>query len=539
MKTSGIVLLLSCFVFSFRVLAQQECAGQAPGADICSQFNALCQEADRLTMEGNTNAAISFLKELFDGVSYCRFAAFDRLLNATIAGGNFEDAKACYLGAAEQDKDMARTGYSILRRHYQDRNDPDGEIAWAQALVKADLPPDILLDAHAWFVSASCGKGDYGKALEILPECLRRFDGNSVRGIFAGPIGDMIAAGKTGPAGKMLDEIERQADKHPELMLMAAMERTVMLWKMNKLADAERNFEATAGILPDSEIKTLLARIGAQSANPETAEALGRIHEYVAGNLKGKEGARQFAARSLLASARKSGRDGGIPGRFALLLKGDLPQETLLNLYSMYFYDVAASGNRDGLRSMLASGNILFARLDKPEDKRAVKIYELDGLFIMDDFEAALKLVEENRAIWEKDWAAMAENKVRAHLALQKSSLETGKKQKQLRQEAARRFCENLKYIAKQDDAGLEPVSDLIYTREMLMGFNLKRIGDILQSIGDDAGAAAAFKEAADFYGQALAEADPDTREHAFIRKMLEEIHAAQAKRGVAAAAAE
>ena len=487
MKKS-LTLLLASLLVSFRAPAPPAGADvQGPAADHAALAQAQCpniypafiaafQEAERLLWDGEAGGAILLMDDMLVGIENCRF--------------------------------------------------------------KADIPPNILLAAHARFVEACCGNEDYDKAIEILPACLRLFDAESVRGIFAGPVGAMIAKGKTGPAGRLLDEIAAQGNKHPELMELVAMERTVMLWKMNRIPEAELNFVKTASMVSDADLKQVLARIGAQSPGPETEEALSRLCGHVVRNMKGKESARLFAARRLLMCARKSGKPGDIPRIFELLLKSELPRQNLMDLYSMFFYDVAGSGAGNNVKAMLAAGNSLFARLDKPEDKRAVRILELDGLFAMDDFEGALKLVEENRALWEDGWAPITENKIRAHLALQKSDTAAGEKRKQLRLEAVERFRENLKHIARREGKELDPLSGLIYTREMHLGFNLKRIGDILESIGDDAGAAAAFKEAVDCYEKALAETEPGSSEHAFISEILRGIRAGPAgKRNSAHAA--
>lgn len=501
-----------------------------PPPDIYSTFNAICEESDRTMQMGNTNESIMLLDSMFNSLGNCKAMAFDKLIKTLVAAGNIEDAKARYLWAAMQDKELARSGCEIIRRHYQSINDMDGASAWSQELMRMDLPPAILVDAHAWYVEACCAKDAYDKAIDILPECIERFDGSSNRRIFLGPIGSLIAAGKTDQAEKMLNAIAKQGEKQPELKAMVAMERTIMLWKMDRLADAELNFVKTSPTLADGDIQQVIARLKDQASSPETVEALNRMCEYVVKNLKDKPAARHNAATRLLENAKKTGKGGDIPGRLEFLMKSDIPPQTLLNLYSLYFYDVITTGTRNDLRSMLAIGNTLFAKLDKLDDKRAVKILELDGVFVMDDYEGAIKLIAENKSIWETDWEPMANNKIRAHLALQKSKLEKGEKQKQLKQEAITRFRENLKYIEKWEDPQLEPLTGLIYTRNIYLGINLKRIGDLLKSIGDDAAAATSFKEAEDYYKKALAETKPDSREHAFITEKISEIYTGPAK---------
>ena len=74
---------------------------------------------------------------------------------------------------------------------------------------------------------------------------------------------------------------------------------------------------------------------------------------------------------------------------------------------------------------------------------------------------------------------------------------------------------------AKEDDTS-DPATGVVHSREMILGRNAKRIGDILSGMQppDTANAAKAYAEAKDYYGKALArEQDPAAVE--LIRKEM------------------
>jgi len=112
-------------------------------------------------------------------------------------------------------------------------------------------------------------------------------------------------------------------------------------------------------------------------------------------------------------------------------------------------------------------------------------------------------------------WQATMLNKVKAHQALKEGNTD----------EAVKRFRAFMDAIASQEDQGhRDPVTDERVSRPMILGYNAKRIGDILVAAGRADEAAKAYAEATANYRDALtafAETDP---EHKTITAALAEL---------------
>jgi len=107
--------------------------------------------------------------------------------------------------------------------------------------------------------------------------------------------------------------------------------------------------------------------------------------------------------------------------------------------------------------------------------------------------------------------------KIRGHLLLQQ-----GKPQ-----EAVASFREFMGYIAQEQGDQIDPVKGTRVTKEMILGLNAKRIGDILAGAADKEGAVKAYQEARDDYTTALKSFAETSAEYAKLKADIAAIPAA------------
>ena len=108
----------------------------------------------------------------------------------------------------------------------------------------------------------------------------------------------------------------------------------------------------------------------------------------------------------------------------------------------------------------------------------------------------------------------IAVNKIKAHLALQKGD----------KPEAIERFRAFMESVKTWPEPEVDLVTGLIYTKEMCLGLNAKRIGDILSSMNDAQGAQAAYQEANGYYAIAQKEVRVNSPESEYIKVHLTEL---------------
>jgi hypothetical protein len=93
--------------------------------------------------------------------------------------------------------------------------------------------------------------------------------------------------------------------------------------------------------------------------------------------------------------------------------------------------------------------------------------------------------------------------------------------------EAIRYLREFMGYVAQTEQEEFDPINHVRVSREMILGLNAKRIGDLLVSAGEAGEAGKAFTEARDYYSKALTKyPDENSLENRKIRREMAAIPA-------------
>ena len=108
----------------------------------------------------------------------------------------------------------------------------------------------------------------------------------------------------------------------------------------------------------------------------------------------------------------------------------------------------------------------------------------------------------------------MARNKLGAHLAIEEGRTD----------DAVAMFRDFMKHVETWTDATVDPSTGIAHTREMSLGFNAKRIGNIYRDAGRAEEAAKAYAEARDYFDQAMKGTEEGSKEAAYIEKEMAEL---------------
>lgn len=214
---------------------------------------------------------------------------------------------------------------------------------------------------------------------------------------------------------------------------------------------------------------------------------------------------------------RVEGRRGSVAGvmeRLERLQQGKLPPVTLLNLASEYYPLLLGKGDEPIFKRLYSVCAGIDAQGMSTGEKSYLSGMMLDISYYLKDFELALRLVESGGMGLEGDDKAQMLAKIRYHLA---------EKNGQPR-EAVRHLREFMGYIAKREVSEVDPVNRCRITREMILGLNARRVGDLCAAAGEIPEARAAYDEARGYYQKALASfPDANSAEH---RKITSELGA-------------
>jgi hypothetical protein len=190
-----------------------------------------------------------------------------------------------------------------------------------------------------------------------------------------------------------------------------------------------------------------------------------------------------------------------LPRRLGALLEKRIPPADIGSLFQRYYYSLIS--DPVPLKAMCELGEKLLPLVTEPESRKALKTMVLDGAFVREDYDTAVQLLEAGIPDRDADWHRMALAKVKAHRALKNNQP----------REAVRFFRDFMACLetVKEEDTS-DPSTGIQHTKEMILGRNAKRIGEILTAIPDPAAAATAFAEARGYYRAAMEKADAEAR---------------------------
>jgi len=179
---------------------------------------------------------------------------------------------------------------------------------------------------------------------------------------------------------------------------------------------------------------------------------------------------------------------------------------------SRYFYNVLDTPEL--VAPLIGRAQTLSPMITQDDMRNALNAMILDGSFAVGDYDLALSILEGGMPDREPEWVAMATVKVRAHRALKAGDIDT----------AVAEFRKFMKIIEEGPDSeNVDPVSQIIHTRPMILGYNAKRIATLYSETGRAEEAATVFAEAKAYYEEALKNTkDADTE--AYIRTEMADI---------------
>lgn len=483
--------------------------GGMPLQDLmCMGMDELKARAATMLQQGDTNSAISVLMVCNEMSLQQSAGEFNTLLNTLMTAGKLPEAERVYQNTMAQHDCLTRDYYNRLRQYYIGQSNAQAMLEWTASLQTKALPPDLRTQAFAWLFEASRKVGPVSRVTDLVPVCIANFDAPTARGLLAGVITDYDGAGDQAAASKVLDAIERTARLQAELRLLVTCQRVNLLFSTAQWAKAEKQFQKEAKALPDGELAACFQYAQACAGRAGQFDLRDRLCACILKEQKNKPGAWQAAAGEWLKISKERKTDADIPVRLGDLMQMGCPKKNIIFYYYEYWEVVARDGKPADLLAMLQFGERLSAVVTSEQDKEIIRTRALDGYFLLGDYERALTLLEKPLPDMEGDDHANAINKIKAHLALQKGN----------KKEAIERFRAFMGTVKSSNESQRDPLTGLVNTKEMCLGLNARRIGDILSSMNDAQGAQAAYQEANGYYAIAQKEVRANSPESEYIK---------------------
>jgi hypothetical protein len=215
-------------------------------------------------------------------------------------------------------------------------------------------------------------------------------------------------------------------------------------------------------------------------------------------------------------SVRDAADSGSMDGLLAVTeraLDAGVSVKRFYYAFSRGFYagvETASAEQRKALGDLL----LKFSKVPDLSESLAGMIASsrLDVAFFTQDFKGALAIVEAGVPGFDEDWHAELANKIKAHIAQKEGRVE----------DAVALYTKHMERVEKWEEPVVNPENGQKMIKEVVLGFNEKRIGDIWSGVeGHEKDAKAAYARARDWYQKGLALLEADSPEYAAAKQEL------------------
>lgn len=477
-----------------------------PGEEIPMEpdpLSELFMKAEELFASGATNETVKLLSDALENKDFAdyRTQIFPSIVRLLLMAEDVDGARERVLAAyASGDDALAESVLGSIFFHYANTGDTSAALAWTDTVMKIEnLPQRVRRSFVEWHITAAIDAGDdecVAKAAEALfasaPE-----DGATE--ILRRSMETLISRGKNDLLADIIARAGKSVTSDPATRDLLAVMRIRLLALQNKW-DALPDAFAAASTLSDKDLHYALRTAIPQAAKANRFGIVDTICEAIACAQTSNTMSRGYAARQWLDSASKTDL-AEVPARLETLIDKNLKLSDVSSVFLRHAYD-----NVDDLKftSTMKAIAERISSLSGDDSRTSLRTILLDYSFLLDDYDTALAILAERISGYDDNWHNMATAKIKAHKAL--------KENRPL--DAIREFRAFMAVIQTSDEETSDPATGIVHTRDMILGRNAARIGDIYAGIPDAEKAAAAYTEARDYYKAALEKArDKDTIE--------------------------
>ncbi len=460
------------------------------------------KRVQELYIDGQEDLAMAFLERGLNNKKYLwhykRF--FELKVELMLVREEVEKVQEMVLSAWEKAPHNAKPVFGRVYEYYQQRQDHAAIRKWADSLMTLEksLPEELHGQVLSWKLGAVVAQQDNQATKECVDTILAKLKIDEATPILQRALSGLVDGSHYDLALNTIRYIESKN-------LDSAPLRNMLVTLSMRCALADKTYEAvtpafTACVeqLPDEQLLKITRMVFVALQNNNKTALLEQCAKQVIFNAIGKHNAVNYASRVWVETGVNANRK-VLPERLDALLNAKVSPIQVGNLFDRYFY--AMVEDLKMIRSLCAVGERIVADCSDEFTINAVKVKVLDGAFITDNFDQAIKMLEKGIPGKDKTWHDMSISKVKAHRAMA---------QKKPR-DAVQYFREFMNaWITSDQEEEYDPTSGIAYSREWLLGRNANRIANILSTIPDQVMAEQAREEAKRYFRVALKKAAND-----------------------------
>lgn len=484
-----------------------------------SPLYALYMEVDSLLQSEDQEGATKKILEALDDETYAEHKEelFTTVIRFLVHTDQLEDAKTRFLNIIRTEPELAAPGFDLIYGHYARGEDQGLTLEWVRELFKQPLTEEMTATAREWLLVALLETGAEEELTGEFEKFLKEGDVEDAGRVARRLCTLALKADSYDLLEKLGETLASCERKDTPELRKVLLETTLMSKAARKQwSEVEDSFRETQAELPDSALVQLFSSVAQAAAKDRQ---FGTVDAMAEGVLKADDTAektrtRNAAAREWVSAALAAEKPTLVPERIGALIGYKIAPHQIYEIFNRHLY--ALSESHESLVGMLTHGDTLLPLLEDDRSRNGLKSLILDAAFMLDDYDRALKMLEAGMPDRDRSWHEMALTKVKAHKALQENDVD----------EAVRQFRAFMVIVAGSGKDSSDPASNIVHTRDMILGRNAKRIGDIYTEAGRKGEARVAYAEAKLFYEKALEGNTAGEETEKLIRDELAEVPA-------------
>lgn len=485
-----------------------------------SPVDKLFSEVESLYYEGNTNDALAKLNSALTDSTFAaeRRRIFSMAVRMELEAGDIGAARNRMLEAYMSDPNITEDAVGAVYYYYNDSGDHSSAIAWTdEVLAIKGLPSSTIRNMREWNFLSVILAGIEDRAIKIAGSLIAAAPAGDAINILRRGSDLLMERKMTNVVSRILDNAGTVITSDPATRIFLSSLRLRLYAERGEWGLLQKNFNSLSDSFSDADLLFILRRTVPAAARSAKEPIVSELCLGVITNSNFRSRSYAFASRQWLLSAQRTDIM-EIPARLEFLLSRGKSLSEIGVLFVHHAYD--GVDNLEFVKEMRPVGDRLVAPAADEDTKSSIRTALLDYCFVLNDFDGALVILEKGVAGYDKPWHEMAISKVKAHKALAENRP----------LDAIKEFRAFMAVMGVAEDAETsDPATGVIHTREMILGRNAKRIGDIYASIPDMAKAAAAYEEARAYYQKTL-DSSSDKEVLAIVKAELAQIPKVSAK---------
>jgi tetratricopeptide (TPR) repeat protein len=478
----------------------------------------LLGQVHEFSQKDQTNEAFRVLEAAFKDPVYAesKQPLLTEYIRFSLWAGRPDLAKDRFLSVASEDLDTAAGVLGMIENNLLQSRKYEELVAWCNT-TKAFKFPGAGRAGVFWFqFQAYRALGAMNSVQELLPVVFKELPEDQSTTLVSRFMDSLMAYKMYQELDTVMQFLTEKFPKQPGLADVIVMKRFWSFLNQEMLEKAADVLQVAVDTIPENQVQMALDQFLAMSVKWGKKDLATEWCKKILDKKPADSGLFAVAARSWVKTAAEGGDAKLVLERLNALHDKHIPDPALLQLLKGTFYLLLDKGDQDTRAAAMKLCESLQASAKSDAEKETLAGMMLDGSFMMQDYERALKIVNAGIPGMTDATRDTLVPKIEAHIALVAGN----------KDEAIKKFRLFMDMVAKGDETVTDPVTNARVSREYILGLNASRIGEIWASKGIADQAAAVRQEARDHFEKALSKAKQGSPEYKLIQKEMTKLSA-------------